>query len=197
MGIKAGITGGIGSGKTTVCKMFEVLGVPVYYADDRAKDIMTEDPELVQAISARFGKQIYIDGMLQRKALAEIVFSDSAALADLNGMVHPAVFRDSAKWSAQHSAYPYTIKEAALLFESGSYQMLDEVITVFAPLETRLARVMKRDGVSREEVMERVEKQWSDSEKIEKAQHVIYNDGSRELVAQIMELHRYFLKQRV
>ncbi|MFT7588152.1 MAG: dephospho-CoA kinase [Limisphaerales bacterium] len=188
--IKVGVTGGIGSGKTTICKMFETLCVPIYYADYRAKQLMVEDALLVEQIKTRFGNDIYnLDGDLNRSGLASIVFSDKGALADLNQLVHPAVFRDSIDWTEQHAEYPYTIKEAALLFESGSYKMLDKIVAVYAPQELRIKRVVHRDNTNKEEVLKRIEKQWPDEKKVALADFVIYNDGTQSLIAQVWELH--------
>ena len=191
MGLAIGITGGIGSGKSTICRLFEILGVPVYYADDRAKSIMTEDQDLVNSLKEAFGKDIYsADGQLKRKALASIVFNDQEALNRLNNLVHPAVFRDSANWTKSWTNLPYTIKEAALLFESGSWQLLDEIIFVDAPEEIRIRRVVDRDGSTEEEVRARIEAQMPDAEKRERAQHVILNDGSQSLIHQVIRIHQ-------
>ena len=129
--LKIGITGGIGSGKTTVCKVFETLGIPVFYADTVAKEIMVKDAILIEGIKSAFGEESYVNGNLQNKHIANIVFNDEKSLAQLNALVHPAVFRAFDEWEQQiSSAVPYTLKEAALLFESGSYQMCDKNILV-------------------------------------------------------------------
>lgn len=188
--IKAGITGGIGSGKTTVCKVFETLGVPIYYADDRAKYLMLHNAELKAALIARFGEAIYKDGQLDRPYLAQQVFNNPKALQDLNGLVHPAVVRDSEEWQQQHSSAPYTLKEAALLYEAGSYKQLDKIIVVTAPMETRIQRVMDRDGVSRQQVMDRIKNQMPEEEKVSLADFVIHNDGQRSLIDQVMSIHQ-------
>ena len=191
MGLAIGITGGIGSGKTTVCRLFEILGVPVYYADDRAKSIMIEDLELMNSLKQAFGQDIYsVDGQLERKKLASIVFNDPEALNRLNNLVHPAVFRDSANWTDARAHLPYTIKEAALLFESGSWQLLDEIIFVDAPEDIRIQRVVNRDGSTEEEVRARIEAQMPDSEKRERSQHVILNDGSQSIIHQVIRIHQ-------
>ena len=189
--LKVGITGGIGSGKTTVCKLFEALGIPVYYADDRAKWLMINDPELVEGIKSLFGEEAYLaDGQLDRPFIAQKAFGDPALLQKLNALVHPAVAIDGERWHATQSGVPYTLKEAALLFESGSYRFLDRVITVYAPVELRIRRVMERDGVAREAVTARMERQMPEEEKMEKADFVIYNDGSQSLVRQVWRIHR-------
>ena len=188
---KVGITGGIGSGKTTVCKIFETLGIPVYYADDRAKWLMAHDPALKASIVAAFGAEAYrTDGALNRAFLAEAVFGDAAQLKRLNALVHPAVGRDAEAWHAQQTGVPYTLKEAALLFESGSYRRLDKVITVFAPRELRLQRIMRRDGARREQVEARMAHQLPEEEKVRRADYVIYNDGRAPLIRQAWEIHR-------
>lgn len=188
-----GITGGIGSGKSTVCRLFETLGVPVYYADDRAKRLMQEDETLRAAIAERFGEAVYAaDGSLRRAKLAALVFGDAEALADLNALVHPAVFRDAADWSAAHRGHPYVMREAALLYESGSWRLVDEVVVVWAPEDLRVRRVMARDGVTEAEVRARMDRQWPDEEKRRRADHVITNDGSTPLIPQVWALHRLF-----
>ncbi len=189
--LKVGVTGGIGSGKTTVCKVFEALGIPVYYADDRAKWLMVHNPDLVHGIKKLFGEEAYTaDGQLDRPFIARKAFGDSTILGKLNALVHPAVAIDGERWHNEQSGVPYTIKEAALLFESGSYRFLDRVITVYAPAEMRIRRVMERDGLSREAVTARMERQMPEEEKIEKADFVIQNDGSRSLVRQVWQIHR-------
>jgi dephospho-CoA kinase len=190
---KIGITGGIGSGKTTVCKIFESLGIPVYYADDRAKALMIENKELVDGIKNLLGDEAYFDdGSLNRQHIASIVFQDKSKLEQLNGLVHPAVAKDGILWQQSQSLVPYTLKEAALLIESGSFQVLDYLITVWAPKETRIQRVIKRDGTTREEVEARIDKQMSEFEKLKLAQFVIINDGEKSLVQQVHKLHCRF-----
>lgn len=191
--LRIGITGGIGSGKTTVCRIFESLGIPVYYADDRAKELMASDPELKAGIRELFGPEAYHpDGSLNRQHIGSIAFHDPGKLKALNNLVHPAVFRDSERWNEEQEAHnvPYTLKEAALIFESGSYRLLDKVIMVYAPRELRLERVMQRDGAEREEVEARMAKQMPEEEKMERSDFVIYNDGSRSLLRQVLNLHQ-------
>jgi len=192
---KVGITGGIGSGKTTICKVFEVLGIPVFYADAEAKNVMVEDEMLIAGIKAEFGTESYFnDGKLNNKHIAGIVFNDETKLAQLNALVHPAVFRAFDQWEAQiDKNVPYTLKEAALLFESGSYKMCDTTILVTAPLEVKLKRVMERDHVTAEQVEARINKQWSDEEKTKLANHFVLNDETHSIIAQVMDLHYKFL----
>ena len=190
--LRVGITGGIGSGKTTVCSIFEELGVPVYYADARAKAIMTDNSEVVQKVTELFGPGAYLeDGSLNRSFIAGVVFQDKAMLEMLNSVVHPAVLEDGKLWNRQHDHVPYTLKEAALLYESGSFKFLDKIIVVHAPLELRVKRVMERDGVGEEAVLARIKNQMPDEEKLRRADFVIHNDGSTPLVQQVWEIHRH------
>ena len=192
--LKVGITGGIGSGKTTVCKIFETLDIPIYYADDRAKWLMTHDPELMAAISNTFGSDAYSsEGQLNRAYLAKVVFEDDEKLAQLNALVHPAVFRDGSQWHHSQAGIPYTLREAALLFESGSYRAIDKMIVVTAPLAVRIKRVMERDQVTEAAVMARIEKQWPEEEKVKRADFVIQNDGERLIIPKVLEIHRWLV----
>jgi len=193
--IKIGITGGIGSGKTTVCKIFEKLGIPVFYADTVAKEIMITDPVLREGIINTFGNDSYdFAGKLNNKYIAQLVFNDQQELAKLNALVHPAVFRAFDSWEDTIAAdVPYTLKEAALLFESGSYKMCDKNILVTAPADVRIARVIARDAVTREQVEARMDKQLHDDEKKKIADFLITNDESRSVILQVLELHHQFL----
>lgn len=191
--IKLGITGGIGSGKSTVCEIFKTLGIPVYSADDRAKALMVEDSELIHSVKSLFGDDAYFtDGSLNRSLISSIVFQDSAKLEALNGAVHPAVFRDFARWSSEQTT-PYVIKEAALMFESGSFRDLDYVATVSAPQKLRLERSMQRDNTDAEAVKARMKKQWSEKQRLDAADFVIHNDGQHPLIPQVLELHQKIL----
>ncbi|WP_374163302.1 dephospho-CoA kinase [Arcticibacter sp. MXS-1] len=194
--LKLGITGGIGSGKTTVCQFFEILGVPVYYSDQRAKDLMHSDEVLMAQIRQAFGRDIYSeDGILNRKALAAVVFADPGKLAALNGMVHPAVFRDFDRWAAARKEVPYVLKEAAILFESGSYRDCDYTILVKAPRELRIRRVVGRDGITEEEVVRRMDAQMSDEDKEARADFVVLNDEAQLLIPQVLLLHERLLQE--
>ena len=191
--LKIGITGGIGSGKSTVSRIFELLGVPVYYADERAKDILTRDAELMAAVKANFGAEVYDEnGVLNRKYLGNIVFNDKRQLALLNSLVHPATIRDSNQWAQQQKA-PYVLKEAALLFETESFHHLDKIIGVFAPQPLRIHRVMKRDNVTRDEVLARINKQIDETIKMRLSDYVIYNDEQRMVIPQVLALHEQLL----
>lgn len=192
--IKVGITGGIGSGKTTACRIFEWLGVPVYYADERAKWLMQHDPELVSNILALFGTDAYTtDGSLNRAHLSRIIFADPDKRKQLNALVHPAVWRDGEKWQQQHRSAPYTLKEAALLYESGGDRLLDRMIVVTAPEALRIARVVQRDGLSPEEVKQRIRAQMPEAEKAARADFIIENDGEHSLLQQVLSVHHTLL----
>jgi dephospho-CoA kinase len=192
--LKVGITGGIGSGKTTVCKIFETLGVPIYYADDRAKALMVEDKELVGNVKKLFGENAYFpDGVLNRKYISDLAFQNPELLQKLNGLVHPAVLKDGNKWHSEHLNVPYTLKEAALMYESDSYKYLDKIITVFAPKELRLERAILRGGLKKEDIEARMEKQLPEEEKLKRADFVIYNDGKQALIPQVLKIHKALL----
>ncbi len=189
--LRVGITGGIGSGKTTVSKIFEVLGVPVYYADDASKRLMNENEELKQLLQQHFGKETYTNGELNRKYLSSIVFNNPSKLALLNSIVHPATIKDATEWMQKQTA-PYTIKEAALIFESGSQAGLDKVIGVYAPAAMRISRAMQRDNISREEVISRMSKQIDEAIKMRLCDYVITNDEQELLVPQVLKLDAAF-----
>ena len=195
--IKVGITGGIGSGKTTVCKIFELLDVPVYYADDEAKKILDSNEEIKLQISNTFGSEIInAEGKIDKKKLASFVFNDKEKLEKLNSIIHPAVREHFENWAKQHSSQKYTLKEAAILFESGANKLVDKVITVTAPLELRINRAMKRDRITREQVEQRISKQISDEEKLKRSQFVIHNDENQLLIPQILNIHHQLLNHK-
>ncbi len=192
--LKVGITGGIGSGKTTVCQIFATLGIPIYYADTRAKELMISDSDVIHQIKELFGASAYDEnGLFNRKHIAEKAFTNKDLLQQLNAIVHPAVFQDTLVWYQTHHEKPYSLYEAAIMFESGSYKLLDKVITVFAPIEDRIERTMKRDNITRKEVLERIDKQLSEEEKIKRADFVIYNDHSQPLIEQVLTIHQQLL----
>lgn len=189
-----GITGGIGSGKSTVSKFFEILGIPVYYADDCAKFLMVRNANLVASIKDAFGEQSYLDGQLNRDYLAKEVFSNQDQLNVLNGLVHPAVAEDFGKWAQEFSSHPYVLKEAALLFESGSHMQLDKTICVFAKKSTRLERVLMRDAQrSLDEIENIMDKQTSDGERKRLADFNVNNDGDQLLIPQVLKIHEQIL----
>lgn len=189
---KIGVTGGIGAGKSLVCEIFAHLGVPVYNSDDRAKWLMAHDLPLREKIMSSFGPKAYKEGQLNRQYLAQEVFNDPDKLALLNSLVHPVVKGDFDRWVA-NVRYPYCIKEAALLFESGSYKDLDMTILVFAPESIRIQRVLERDPFrTEEEVKAIIQKQMDEEEKRKLADQVIINDGSCMVLPQVLALNRKF-----
>jgi len=190
--LKVGLTGGIGSGKSTVAKIFEVLGVPVYYADDAAKHIMNTDAELREKIISTFGARSYVNNELNRPYIASIVFENTEKLALLNSLTHPATIRDAERWMQQQTS-PYVIKEAALIFESGSAENLDYVIGVFSPLPLRIKRIMERDNVTRDEVMKRMSRQIDEDIKMRLCDKVIVNDEQQLVITQVLALHQQLL----
>ena len=191
--LKIGLTGGIGSGKSTVAKVFEVLGIPVYYADEAARRLMNENEELKTAIIKSFGEASYNNGELDRKYLASVVFADKEKLKLLNTLTHPATIRDAEGWMNKQTS-PYIIKEAALLFESGAAEHLDKVIGVFAPPLIRIKRVMDRDGLTEEEVKKRINGQMDEELKMKQCDFVITNDEQQLVVPQVLELHQKFTR---
>jgi len=192
--LKIGLTGNIGSGKTTVSKIFEVLGIPVFYADDAAKSVMVNDKLLISEIKATFGDEAYFDdGTLNRKYIASIVFNNDAQLAKLNSIVHPATFRAFDAWVKNITDAPYVLKEAALLFESDSYKMCDYNIMVQAPLEMRIQRVMQRDSLSRAEIESRNAHQFTEEKKTQLADFIISNDDTELVIPQVLKLHNHLL----
>lgn len=189
-----GITGGIGSGKSVVAKIFHCLGVQIYDADSRAKTIMTTDGILVEQIEKEFGNLSYCGGELNRQFLASEVFENPARLRKLNDLVHPRVAVDFENWVARHRDEKYLVKEAALMIESGSHKNLDTLIVVNAPIEMRISRVLKRDPQrSRSEVMNIIDRQLKEEEKIKLADVVIKNDETILLIPQVLALHQTFL----
>ncbi len=193
--LRIGITGGIGSGKSTVARIFSLLGVPVYNADERAKWLMVHDENLISNIITQFGQDSYIDGQLNRQYLAEKVFKDELLVEKLNTLVHPAVASDFADWSSNYSS-GYVLKEAALLFETGSYNELDATILVVSPLEIRVKRIEERDPQrSREQIENIISRQIAIDEALSLADYVIDNDDSKLLIPQVLGLHRILQKK--
>ena len=196
--MQVGVTGGIGSGKSLVCKIFTTLGIPVYNADDRAKELMVEDPGLRKAIIQIFGSNSYSEkGELNRKYLANLVFRDQGNLNKINNLVHPIVADDYNDWASMNEeAHPYIIKEAALLFESGSYRELNAVTVVTAPEELRIKRVLSRDPHrDRNQVVSIISKQLPEEELVKKSDHVIINDESQPLIQQVLDLHHKLIEK--
>lgn len=175
-----GLTGGIGSGKTTIARKLMELGIPVYFADLEAKKLMNQ-PFLAEQIQSKFGSEVYDEGVLQNQILAAKVFSDPNNIAKLNAIVHPAVAQDFQAWLVRHQEYKLVVKEVAILFETGGDKKCDYVLLVTAPLETRIQRVMQRDGLTRKQVLDRINHQWSDEIKRKLSDFVIENDSKEHL----------------
>jgi dephospho-CoA kinase len=202
--LRVGLTGGIGSGKSTVARIFEVLGIPVYYADAAARRLMNEDEELKKNIIEQFGEESYINDQLNGPYIASLVFNDKEKLELLNSLTHPATIRDANKWMQQlaesRSQSPaggqtssYTIKEAALIFESGSAEHLDYVIGVYTPIPLRIKRIMDRDHITSEEVLQRMSRQIDEEIKMRLCDAVITNDEQQLVTTQVLELHNKLL----
>jgi dephospho-CoA kinase len=186
--LKIGITGGIGSGKSTVAQLFKVLGIPVYAADEAGKRLMNENEILKTQIKKLFGNTAYTDEILNRKYIADIVFKDAEKLAQLNAIIHPATLKDAEDWmNSQHS--PYAVKEAAILFESGAQEHLDYVIGVSAPAFLRMQRVMQRDNSTQQQVTARMARQINETIKMHLCDFIIYNNEQQLLIPQVLQLH--------
>lgn len=192
VGLKIGITGGIGSGKSTVAKIFETLGIPVFYADHAAKELMNSDPVIKKNIIDNFGAQAYINDELNRPYIATVIFKDESKRELLNSIIHPATIKAADQWMERQTA-PYAIKEAALLFESGAEKHLDHVIGVSAPLPLRIKRVQKRDGLTEEEILQRMNRQMNEDEKMSRCDFVIINDEEQLVIPQVLSLHEKLL----
>jgi dephospho-CoA kinase len=182
-----GLTGGIGSGKTTVATIFKAHGLPVYIADEAGKEVM-KDPSILLAIQKAFGQTVFENGVLDRKKLASLVFSDKDKLQQLNAIVHPAVARHFASWLENHQNFDYVIYESAILFESGGDTKCHAVITVVASESVRIQRVMQRDAASKEQIIQRMKAQWTDEQRLEKSQFVINNDSLVNTEKQVVKI---------
>ncbi len=191
--LKIGITGGIGVGKSVVCKIFAAVGIAIYDADTRAKWLMTNEKTLIAAIKKAFGENAYIGNEVNRDFMIRQILGSPQTAKELETLVHPAVGRDFAQWiTEQKASTKYVLKEAALLYEAGSYKELDKMIVVTADLETRIARVLQRDTHrNRQQIETIIAKQIPDSEKIAKADFVVVNDGTKSLIKQVLEIHQY------
>lgn len=192
---KVGVTGGIGSGKTLVCEVFKRLGIPVYNADNEAKNILNSNTEVRKSIENYFGQDIYQNNSLNKKKLAEIIFKNQEAIQKINSIVHPVVRQNFIDWCKQYEDKTYVIEEAAILFESGAYKELDYTITVFAPEQIRIQRVMVRDKATIEDVKNRMQNQMNDDERVKLANFTIINDGTRMIIPQILEIHSKIVNQ--
>jgi dephospho-CoA kinase len=195
---KIGVTGSIGSGKSLVCKIFEQLGVPIYNADDRAKELMISNLEIIEKVKQLFGNESYFEtGELNRKHISDIVFNNKELLSQLNQTVHPIVFNDFDNWLSgkEKQKFNYIIKEAALMFETDSYKALDKFIVVTAPLILRINRTMHRDAITNEQVLARMDNQLSQEEKLAKADFEIKNDEQISVIEQVVKLHQLLIKE--
>lgn len=190
--IKLGVTGGIGSGKTSVCRVFDALGVPVFSADREAREIMENDIAIISGINSIAGKDLYTNGSLNRMELAAIIFNDNVLLKKVNSLVHPVVFDHFGIWVLEQTA-PYVIMEAAILFESGASKIVDKVATVVAPVEQKVERIIRRNELSREQVLERMRNQMDDEARIKLSDYVIHNSENDMIIPAILNIHNDIL----
>ena len=191
-----GITGGIGSGKTIVCNIFRTLGVPVFQADEEARKEMIHNPLIKSRLQNIFGQDIYTpEGALNKNKISGIIFNDSKAPKKMNETVHPFVNQAFAKWYNSHRHQPYVIREAAILFESGSYKSMDKIVLVFCPEALRIQRIMERDGKTESEIQQIMKNQWTDGKKSKLSDYIIQNDVKRLVIPQVLELHSVFSNQ--
>lgn len=193
--LKVGITGGIGSGKSYVCDIFKRFGIPVFHADSVSQKIVEADSVVKKQIVDLFGPEIYLEGKLNRKSVSETVFKEKYLLEKLNRIIHPAVFNQFEIWTKKYNNLPYIIKEAAIIFESGGEKFLDFVITISAPEELRIARVVMRDQAERKNVLARIKNQWNDEQRIKKSDFVIINDEKTLLLPQIINIHKDLIEK--
>lgn len=189
--LKVGITGGIGSGKSVVCKVFESLDIPVFRADDAARYLMQYDEVLKREIGALLGYDVYDNGLLNRAKVSDIIFRQPAKLQQLNALVHPATIAYGKVWMEKQRS-PYVIKEAAIFFETDSYKDMDIMVDVYAPQDIRIARTMLRSNITRDKVLEIMSKQMDEEEKMERCDHVIYNNDEVAIIPQVLQLHDIF-----
>ncbi len=190
--LKVGITGGIGSGKSTVCQVFRTLGIPVFYADEAARWLMENDAALVAEITALFGAEAYAHKTLNRPYIAAVAFREPEKLKQLNAITHPATIQYARDWMEQQTT-SYAIKEAAIFFESGSNKDVDIMIGVYAPASLRIQRAMQRDGATREKIEARMAQQMNEEEKMKLCDFVIINDETVAVIPQVLSLHRQLL----
>ncbi|WP_333600697.1 dephospho-CoA kinase [Flavobacterium sp.] len=189
-----GLTGGIGSGKTMIANYIKSLGIPVYIADEEAKKLM-QTTEIIEAVKKEFGDEVMDNNELHREKLAQLVFNNPDKLQKLNNIVHPAVKKHFDTWVLANQNFPFVVKEAAILFESGSYKYCDSIITVTAPLETRIQRVLARDKTNRESILQRMQNQWTDEQRIAKSNYVIHNLSVKESQKQTNEILKLLKNQ--
>ena len=188
MGIKLGITGGIGSGKSVVSRLFEVLNIPIYISDDRAKKLTLTHPTIQQELSKLLGTDIYINGELNKPLLSSYLFANAENAIRINQIIHPVVKEDFKQWSAAHASFPIIGMESAILIESGFADTVDHIVMVYAPLDVRLKRAVIRDNASEEQILRRIKAQMDDEEKKLHADYTILNDGEIPLIPQVLEL---------
>jgi dephospho-CoA kinase len=191
--LKLGITGGIGSGKTTVCKVFTVLGIPVFSADDEAKRIQDNDKTIQSGINSFAGRDLFPGGKLDRPELAKLIFNNKDLLDKVNSIVHPAVFNSFNEWIEKQDS-PYSIMEAAILFESGAYRLMDRILTVVTPMEERIERLVRGKTFSREQIIERIRNQTDDESRIIRSDFVIFNSDNDMVIPAILGIHKEMLK---
>lgn len=188
-----GLTGGIGSGKTTVAEQFLKLGIPVYIADDEAKNLMRRSKVIKRKLIALFGDEAYFNGELNKPFLANMIFNDKTYLEKMNAIVHPRVSRHFKKWALKQEA-PYVIKEVAILFENGAQKACDFIITVTAPIEMRIKRLLKRDNTSESKIEAIMKNQWTDEEKVKYSHFVIVNTELESTKNQVGKIHKKILE---
>ncbi|MEM6687053.1 MAG: dephospho-CoA kinase [Bacteroidota bacterium] len=188
-----GLTGGIGSGKTTIAKMFQELGVSIYIADIEAKKLMHTSEAIREELITAFGEETFLDGQLNRNYLSNLVFNQPEALQKINAIVHPRVGQHFKDWCTERSEEAYIIKEVAILFESGSYKDCDKIITVVAPLDVRFKRLLERDQTSREAIQSRMNNQWNDADRMALSDYIIHNEDLQQARAQVAEIHQEIL----
>jgi dephospho-CoA kinase len=188
-----GVTGGIGSGKSTVCNIFELLGIPVYQSDERARMLCNTHPGIRHDVSALFGSEAYVNGQYNRVYIGSKVFGHPELLASLNAIIHPRVASDFKSWCLQQRQVPFVIKEAAILFESGADRQVDKIITVTAPVNLRLQRVIRRDHTDPQQVLARMNSQWSDEIKIERSHFVVYCDEKQLVIPQVLNIYQQLM----
>jgi dephospho-CoA kinase len=194
IGLKLGVTGGIGSGKTTVCRVFSVLGIPVFSADDEAKRIQDNNPDIKNKINTLAGKNLYSSGSLDRTELASLVFSNRQLLEKVNSIVHPVVFGYFREWVEQQDS-PYSVMEAAILFESGAFRMMDRILTVITPIEERIERLVKGNKLTRDQISDRIRNQIDDESRIKRSDFLIFNSENDMIIPAVLGVHKEMLKQ--
>lgn len=191
--LKLGVTGGMGSGKTTACKVFSILGIPVFSADDEARKLQDNDPEVREKINAIAGKDVYSSGSLDRQELARLIFNDKVMLEKINSLIHPAVFRCFDQWIGRQDS-PYVIMEASILFESGADHLMDKVVTVVTPLEERIERLTRTSKYTREQILARIENQIDDGTRISKSDFVIFNSENDMMIPAVLGIHEEMMR---